>query len=323
MPHLTIAYFTSRKEPMFDWFFLGLDRQLTGNYEEIRVVIVDFWAQAMPSEGWTTTDVEVRRSATFSAFQGPSDQLFHVAPKPTVWQGPARLTKENWWAASNARNTAICLAPDGWIAFVDDLSVFDKDWFTEVQLAMEGDPQIITLGSYEKVKALQVAGGDVLSCKSFKGGMDSRIQHCATNGPRSCGGEWLFGCSLLAPVQAWLDVNGFDEACDGLSFEDVIAGVRLENAGYKFQYRPRMKTFESEERHHGEGACFKRSDYGVSPKDKSHAILEIARASKRAPNWFGDEGIAGLREKILQGRKFPRVSIPDREWFTGKPLAEL
>ena len=43
--HLTIAYFTSRKNPAIKWFFDSLNRETGGDYTKIRVVVVDFWAK--------------------------------------------------------------------------------------------------------------------------------------------------------------------------------------------------------------------------------------------------------------------------------------
>ena len=70
-------------------------------------------------------------------------------------------------------------------------------------------------------------------------------------------------------------------------------------------------------------SVFKRSDYGNSPDDQSHAVLNIALRSKYHPNYFGDEGIAGLRNRSLSGEPFPMVGIPEHEWYTGTALKYL
>lgn len=117
---LTIAYMTNRREPRVDWFFASLARELStaaaGELGNLRCVVVDFWAD------------ESGRRAAFAALAPAGVELVHVPPKPTVWQGPHRLTGRDYFAAASARNTALCLAPDGWIAYVDDLSVLMPGW---------------------------------------------------------------------------------------------------------------------------------------------------------------------------------------------------
>lgn len=134
----------------------------------------------------------------------------------------------------------------------------------------------------------------------------------------------MYGCSLVAPVEAFLSINGFPEAlCDGMGFEDVIAGIMLAKKGYSFQYDCRMLTLEDDDLH-SQLPIMKRSDYGVSPNDKSHAVLSIAQTGDGwHPNYFGEDGIRGLRKRVLSGDPFPICRIPEHEWYTGKPLNEL
>lgn len=318
---------------MIEWFFDSLRRETGGDFSDIKIVVVDFWNQVGAEKGWTQEHVDERRVEIRGALYSfmPADQfeeyhgsLRHVAPKSCVWQGKDRLTKENWFAASNARNTAVCLAPDGWLAFVDDLSVLMPGWLTRVRAAMAGDQKTVTCGAYRKVKELVVENGNVVSFVDHPGGHDNRYGYGNDSGPVACHGNWMYGCSLVAPVQAFLDINGWPEAlCDGLSFEDCICGLFLEKKGYRFLYDRTMMTYESEELH-AQLPIMKRSDYGVSPNDKSHAVLKMAREGNGwHPNYFGEEGIAGLRQRALAGESFPVVQIPEHEWWTGTRLAEL
>lgn len=318
---LTVAYFTSRKEPCLSWFFDALHRELCGNYDGVRIVIVDFWSQAM--DGWTEDDVAARDIEIIKMCRAPLGALIITPPKPTPWQGRHKITEVHWWAACNARNTAICHAPDGWILFMDDISVMLPGYWTELRLAM-GREKTISLGAYRKVNNLVVENGAVVSFDDHPAGLDNRFGHGKDGEGVVCGGNWLYGCSLVAPVEAFLEINGFPEAwCDGLSFEDCIAGIMLTKKGYSIEYRRSMMTWESEERHHG-GPVMKRSDYGVSPDDKSHAVLRMANAGTGwHPNYFGEEGIRGLRQRILAGEPFPICQIPEHEFYTGKPLKDL
>jgi hypothetical protein len=108
-----------------------------------------------------------------------------------------------------------------------------------------------------------------------------------------------------------------------MGFEDVIAGIMLEKKGWDFSYDRRMMTFEDRDLHFV-GPVMKRSDYGASPNDKSHALLNMAQQGNGwHPGFFGEEGIRGLRKRVLAGEPFPIMGIPEHEWFTGTPLRDL
>lgn len=306
MNPLTIAYVTNRKNPRIEWFFDSLAKQLKDPANAIlepQVVVVSFHA-----------DLELPKKLPVPAYR-----FRFLTPKPNVWNGPHRLTQANWFAAANSRNTALCVADSPWIAYVDDLSVLRPGWLDAVRMAIAAG--VITFGSYKKVKRLQVEDGLVKSCEEFKEGVDSRWHH-GSDVPVPASGSWLFGCSLVAPVDALLAVNGWDENCDGLGGEDYCLGIRLQNHGFSFRYDRSMCTFESEEAHFEEPP-FRKTDKGVSPLDKSHAALKMAKESAWAPNYFGEGGIRALREHVLGGKPFPVQQIPDRDWYDGQLLSEM
>lgn len=307
---LTLAYVTNRKEPCIEWWFRSLDRELNGDYTGVQIVVVDFWA-------------EEPRPHCFA--QLCRHDIWHVAPKPTPWQGPHRLTKENWFAAANQRNTALCLAPDGWIAYCDDLSVLLPGWLSRVQRAIKGN--YLVFGAYKKMRGMVVENGAVKSATEHAA--DNRLKQCSDVTP--CGGNWLYGCSLAAPVDALLSVNGWPEdLCDGLGFEDCCMGIALKNAGHDLRYDPHMMTYESEELHYVEPA-FRKEDWhfrgglpvkgGSGGDDKSHAALNIAMQSKWFPNSVGN--MREVRQKVLEGEPFPVNQNPRHDWFTKVPLGEL
>lgn len=245
-------------------------------------------------------------------------------PKPTVWQGKHRLTSEDYFAPSNARNTAICLAEDGWIAFVDDLSVLLPGWLAAVKEAMQG--KYIALGAYKKVKKLVVENGQVMSFEPFPAGVDSRLGRYPPGMATPAPGSDLFGCSFAMPVESALAVNGFDENCDSMGGEDYTFGIILGNAGFTFKYDPRMMTYESEEHHNVLGEppikrMIKPSSMGS--KDASWDMLHSVRGRAWSPNYFGAEGIRGLRKRILAGEPFPITQIPEHHWVDGQPLKDM
>lgn len=315
LPHLTIAYMTCRKEPMVEWFFDSLHRECGGDYSGFRIVVVDLHANSMDRSAYI--DYQARDRVP----------IIHTSPCPGVWQGPHRLTKRDYFAASNARNTALCLSPDGWIAYVDDLSVLMPGWLACVREAMEKN--YIALGAYRKVLNLSVDETGHATYDTGPGlddrspmGMDSRWKIGNPTRAVPCSGNILYGCSNAMPVESLLRINGWNSDCDGLGFEDIITGIALEKAGYKFRYDIRMMTLESEERHH-DGSTLPRVGKGVDPHTKGHAILDRARNGTPHPNYWGEGGIRAVRERVLRGEPFPIIQCPTCDWYDGQPLSEL
>lgn len=312
---LTIAYLTCRKDCKIEWFYASLARQLPKNLS-VHIIVVDSWA-----------DAPGRREDLWEKYHQPEfcdggAYWTHRAPKPSVWSGPHRLTKVDYFSAANSRNTALCLAQTDWIAYVDDLSVLVPGWLDAVMQAMREN--YIVLGAYRKVRNLDVRDGQIASYDAFPAGEDNRLKH-ATGTQTSCGGNWLFGCSFAAPVEALLSVGGSPEMCDstGLGSEDYCLGIALANAGYAFRYDQRMMTLESEEHHHNPNEIqFKRMDKGVSPNDKSHAMLHTAQRSRYYDNYYPG-GMRALRERVLAGDPFPVINDPTTDWYDGQPLSEL
>jgi hypothetical protein len=298
MQHLTICWLTNRRDHKAEWFLDSLHRELGGDYSNVRIIMID-----------------PRQSAGCV-------RALCVPPKPSVWQGPHRLTKEDWFCASGCRNTGLCYAPDGYIAYADDLAVLLPGWLQSVREAMTEN--YIVCGAYQKVNQLVVERGEVKSFTPIEGSVDSRWRWGLDHRAVPCDGNFLYGCSAAFPVEALLSINGWPEdLCDGMGFEDCLTGHVLENAGYDLRYDRRMKTLESDELHFVE-TPLKRCDFGVHPKNKTHAALKIAKESKRFENpSLGPGGIRALREKVLAGEPFPVPTGPTVEWFTGKPLGEL
>jgi hypothetical protein len=303
---LTLAYLTSRKEPHFEWFAFSLSRELKANPDVklsgLRIVIVDYYAH--------------ERSFEFDDLPiGFFGSFLHVAPKPTPWQGQFRQTQHDYFAASNARNTAICFSPDGYVCFVDDLSVLMPGWLAAVVEAQSKG--YIACGAYRKVFDLKV--GENITYQDNPHGHDSRWRSGHDRAAIPCSGNWAFGCSLAAPVEAFLEINGYPEACDGMGYEDCVTGVAIERRGFQFRYDRRMLTLESEEGHHV-GTPMLRRDPGVSPNDKSHAMLARYMGVRSFDNPFD---IRQVRQAVLAGEEFPLPAPNQAEWFTGTKLSEL
>lgn len=306
MNSLTIAYVTARRDPKIEWFFDSLRRYVVG--EPFQLIIVDLGQK------------ELQRGANQAGFT-----CTLTGPKPNVWQGEYRLTKEDWFAMANARNTALCLCQTDWIAYVDDLSVLMPSWLMAVKDAMAGN--YIVAGAYRKVKDLVVENGEV---KSFTPCSEDCRLKLYPNEVSNCKGGELYGCSCAFPVEALLDVGGWPEMCDGLGSEDYCLGIALANKCYTIKYDKRMMTYEAEDLHghwfneKGEkvGTVLRRSDKGISPKDKSHALLNIAKQSTYFPN-YTEGGIRALRELVLSGKPFPIIQEPKHDFFDGQAISEM
>lgn len=305
MEALTIAYITNRKDCRIEWFYEAILRQSNGNPPKI--IVVDFWKE--------------ERDITQGIWRRISQETKHVEPKPNVWNGKHRLTKENWFAASSTRNTALCLCDTSHIAYIDDLSVPVDGWLAFAYQAITQSPKVY-LGSYKKVKNLVVENGVPISYDEYPGGRDSRWYFGSDTGPVNCSGEYLYGCSLIAPVDMLLAVGGWPEYADGLSFEDVLLGLALEGCKYKFAYCRQLLTLESEELHHAEPP-FIRRDKGVSPNDKSHAALNIVKNGTRYFENYYEGGIRRMREQVLSGQPFPIQQNPKHDWYDSQPLSEM
>jgi hypothetical protein len=293
VPTLTIAFVTARKEPKIEWFFDSLSAQ-GGDKDVERLIVID-------SQG----PEEIDRYHKIA-------NVYHRKPKPNIWQGKHRLTKEDWWAKSNALNTAICLCETDWIAFVDDRSVLMPGWLDRIHDAMRG--RYAVCGSYEKRLNLKVENGVIVD----EGTIDSLDQRQQLDYPQPTK-DWYGGHGAL-PLSWCLAVNGFSEdLCDGLGLEDCMFGLTLYNAGFPVCYDSRMRIIE--DRTQGEiNGALRRTDKGVSPDDKSHAIVAKFQGATTSMNSFD---ISEVRDRVLHGQPFPPPSASPNDFFDGQPISEF
>lgn len=312
---LSIAFITARLEPEFDWFFSSLAIQ--GSLDGIHIIIVDYFAQAC--DEWTNDDVLSRKLLVMSIHDrhAAATPLTHVAPKPDVWAGPHRLTKETWWHAATARNTAACVCKTDFIAFVDDRSVLQPGWLKAVRRAMKVPYAIC--GSYEKRTGITVEGGHIRH-SGIVTGSDGREAH-GGNGGRVCPGEWMYGCTFAMPLEWYLAVNGQNELTNGLSFEDVLFGKTVDNSGYPIKYDSSMKIIE--DRTPGKtDPSWPRTSKEKHPHDpecKGHKALNRFAGEKRASH---QTNLREVRDAVQNGKEFPIPTEPTTDWYDGTPLAE-
>lgn len=308
----TIAYTTVRKEPHIEWFLHSLSRQCSDNSQKI--IITDLHAN------------EPGRKERFASYNTGGFEITHVMPKPSVWQGEHRLTQRNFYDGGCALNTAVCLCRDPKIMFIADLCVLSPEWYHCANEASRRDGY--TFGSYMKVKDMNVIDGVLKSFTENPAGVDVRrrqVKNLRRAAP--CHPGWLFGCSLMAPMESILQIGGWPEAlCAGMGYEDGGMSRLVWSRGDATTFDPRMLTYESEEHHHVPGDLFIRTDPCncnpcTSPRDdKSHAMLRAVENSKTVDNGYD---IRALRNSILNGEPFPIPTGPTHKWFSGIKLSEL
>lgn len=291
MNSLTVAYITSRKEPKIEWFFDSLFGMVSGRIS-IKIIVVDSDVNRTPLHPYMLNSGAVKS----------------VSPKPTIWQGTHRITREDWWAKSNALNTAICLCRTEWIAFVDDRSVLASGWLYCIEEAMRG--QYAVCGYYEKRANMRVENGEIIDAGTLLGA-DTRT-------PGTYPFDSWYGGHGALPLEWCLRVQGFPEVADSLGSEDSLFGILLRNFGFPVYYDSRMRLIE--DRTPGEiGGALRRSDWGESPRDASHALVEMFRDKTTSQNEFD---IRNMRDRVLNGEPFPPPTSSPIHWFSGQPIAE-
>lgn len=323
---ITVCFITNRIDCKIQWFFESFWKQVqpyltkgSDGYSVLKesgfkVVVVDHWAE---SYGDWTPELVAQRKYEFAKICPFT--FTHIAPKPTVWGGKHRLTTQNYFSASNSRNTGLCHAEDGFIAYVDDLSVLMPGWLEQVVLAQSKG--YVALGHYRKVKSLFIENGEVVKFEDHPSGHDSRRKNFTSDEPFKCAGSWMFGCSVALPVEAVLTVNGWDENLDSGGGEDYSMGMCLNNAGFDTYMCPKMLTWESEEHHHIEKP-FKRI---IKPypgmKDSSWASLAWYQGGKKYCENY--QNMRETRDAVLRGEPFPIIQIPQHDWRDSQPLSEM
>ena len=323
---LTIAFITARKEPRFDWFLESLATQIIPG-DGIQIVLVDFFAQ--PCDYWQPTDVGLRkfqldkmiedcfRLCPPSLWARIETNIVWCPPMPSVWQGPSRITKENWWAKSAALNTALCHAKGEWFLHVDDRCVLSPILMDRVREAMMNSQ--IMFGAFEKRVAVEVENG-LMTAAGHCLRRDERQFLNEPNGIHPVdAAHFCYGCVALGPTEWFLNVNGWDTTCDGLSYEDVIMGHHLLNNGCPMFYDYLMMIVEDRT----PGQCeptFRRDDKGTRPHNKSTAMFDMLTHLKRAKH---NLDLREIRNNVLAGQPFPNATEPKIDWWDGQAIKDF
>lgn len=299
MNNLTIVYVTSREKPQTNWFFDSLLNQLSHD-ERPNIIVVNSYLSP----------------ERFPSGEGYTGQVINTLPKPTIWQGKHRITKEDWWAKSNALNTGIILCQTEWIAFCDDRCVLSDHWLQSVREAMLGEYAVA--GSYEKRANMKVENGVIIE-KGELLGEDARPQTDMAYRTR----DWYGGSGAL-PLEWCLAVNGFSEdLCDSLGSEDSMFGVTLRNSGYPMFYDPRMRIIE--DRTPSEiGGALKRADKNshLGQQAKSWDIVRAFHGQTSSQNSFD---IRNMRNRVQAGEPLDSImpSASHFDWYDNQKIEDM
>jgi hypothetical protein len=293
---LTVAYVTSRNEPKFEWFFESLWNQCGG--VKPKIIVVDLYKD--------------KRALALS------DGDVHVFPKPNIWQGDHRITTEDWWAKSNALNTAIILCKTDFIAFVDDRCVLAPTWLKAVRKAMNNNYAVC--GTYEKRSGMKVENGVI----TVEGELLGKGRPEGFGRTR----DW-WGGSYALPLEWCLAVNGWSEdMCDGLGSEDSMFGVTLFNSGLPVFYDSDLKIIEDRSPYEI-GGGLKRADKNKRTKDdplfketdaKSWDIVRAFGGKTSSQNSYD---IRNMRARIQNGEPWPPPSASTLDWYDGSRISEM
>lgn len=325
----TVSYFTNRLEPHFGWFVDAFMRQAENDLAETQLVLVDYWLS--PGHPHKKPDGRVARMAEIVDGRCA---FMHIPPKPTPWQGAHRQTSRDWFAASNARNTALIVADGRTFVGVDDLSVPLPGWWDQVRhSAVHG---YLAMGAYKKVRELNVEQGRVISYRDDGNGHDSRWGTGHDGGISPSTGAMLYGCNLALPLEAALRVDGFDEWSNRIGAEDYDFGMRVERAGIRAFYNRNQLTLESSEGHEIEPSLKRdkcrvpaerlpKSLEGAFPQglDSDHVMIKalIADGGRTQPLERND--LKGQRELWRREGRFIEPAAGQIDWASGQYLSQL
>ncbi len=169
-----------------------------------------------------------------------------IAPKPSRWRGPHRLTNNDYWDKANASNTGICVAENEYLAFIDDSTIVDRNWFVTLLQAMQMGVPMAGGYKYLKPGAKIDENGQILH-----GEVDSddyRLRKYSYAQPCTEPGE-MFGGNMGLPAELAYRCEGYDEIMSGSGgLEDSEFSVRVNRLSPVFFY-PQSIIYQLMEEH--------------------------------------------------------------------------
>jgi len=277
-PTITIAYITCRSNPKIEWFFYSLNRELKGQFKNIKIIIVDYLFQFYPNERYTEFKKHYQRYENIN--------IKHIAPLPCPVQGKYKISSQNFFAAGLARNSAFVACDTDYIVCIDDLSVIKEGWFKVIEWGCKNN--YVVLGSYAKVNNLTCDehGNYTYDLDSYSKNLDSRFNnpYIKNNFATKVSGSWLYGASFGMPCKLAMQLDGFDSICNTIGSEDSEFGIRLGRLTNEIYYSKTLFSFEDDLLHFvPENYSFKRISMVLTDKtlmhtkkgkNSDHAIIE-------------------------------------------------
>lgn len=322
---ITAILCTARKEPKYSWMADSLVHNLNAcarSFPEVgfELIVVDklLWGEAI-SERRHYLENAINKRFSYR----------HVTPKPSPWQGPWRKTKRDYYDLCGARNTGIALARGSHIVLFDDCSVLDENWLLG---HVRGAKRKLTVaGSFRSYNHAKVVDGRVVDGDLHPCGVDSR-----GDAMLPAPGGWLYGLNCSFPLEAALQVNGYDEMFSGQGgSEDSDFGVRVQRNSSKCVYLPDSKIYQILETH--EAVCEFSGWGNPQPKPQKELMLRDGKAHfanerliqdlfdepSRVWTRGNDFDLKELRREALATGQFPAKRALTHDWRDGQPLEDM
>lgn len=325
---LSVVMCTARADPRWELIVPSL----LENVERARAIVPEVELVAVDEGLWR--DERACRDRLADLVRGRMP-VQHVAPKPTVWRGPHRLTSQDHWDKPSALNTAVCHARHPRLAFFDDQSVLDPHWLAShvAPAASEALGPVSIAGTYRVWHPGARAEGCQVTGEPMTPG-DHRLTESPGGGP--CHPGWLYGGNVSFPLEALLMVNGWDEKLSGArGLEDCELSIRVSRVTKTF-FRPdsvvNYLTFPDAGPIEPAARC-KGFDF------RDHQGQHHWMSWNHLPVWWlTDPGrtdqtrilplgnsfdLRELRARVQAGGALPAAAGPTHDWRDGQPLSEM
>lgn len=210
MVKLTVGLITKRSEPHIEWAFQSLKDQ---SFKDFEYIIVDGYYDKRKDE--------IAKLIKDMDIQFP---VLHIPDKPSRWKGQRPCI-------SNARNTVLIFANGKFVVHADDCCKMRNNWLERHLKWLEAGH--LCAGAWI---GYQDTTPDGIGIEGVYG-LEDRSK--SVTQPAIVANTWLYGGNMGFPLQAALDINGFDEILDGeLGQDDTNFAIRLGRKGYRTIFDP-------------------------------------------------------------------------------------
>lgn len=212
MVEITVGLITKRSDPHIDWALESLKKQ-TFPHKDFEYIIVDGYYHRRKDE--------VAKLIKDMNLDFP---VLHIPDKASRWKGQRPCI-------SNARNTVIIFANGKYIVHADDCCKMKDNWLERHSMWLKEG--YLSAGGWIGCQDITLDG----KCIEGTYGPEQRLK--MMNVPLLVDNRMLYGGNFGYPLEAALDINGFDEYLDGeLGQDDVDFGIRLARKGYRTIFDP-------------------------------------------------------------------------------------